>query len=74
MVFQAEDIKNMSAKEKAALYHLLRDDEELEKYLLSNEALAEEISRRDKAFAEGKLKLTTRQQLSERLKNRRDAI
>ena len=74
MVLQAEDIKKMSAKEKAALYYILRDDEVLKDYMLSDEALAEEIRRRDKAFAEGKIQLTSREQLSMRLKNRRDAI
>jgi len=74
MVFQMDDIKKMSAKEKADLYFLLRDDEGLKEYILSNEALDEEINRRDLEFAEGKLQLTNREQLTLRLKNRRDAI
>jgi hypothetical protein len=36
--------------------------------------LFEELNQRDKAFAEGKIKLTTRKDLSERLKKLRDAI
>ena len=34
----------------------------------------EELIRRDKAYAKGKIQLTTRQQLSSRLKDRRDAL
>ena len=74
MVFQTDDIKKMSAKEKADLYYLLRDDEGLKEYMLSNESLEEEINRRDTAFAEGKIQLTNREQLTLRLKNRREAI
>jgi len=35
---------------------------------------AVELIRRDKAYAEGKIQLTTRKELSLRLKNRRDAL
>ena len=74
MVFQTDDIKKMSAKEKADLYYLPRNDEGLKEYMLSNESLEEEINRRDTAFAEGKIQLTHREQLTLRLKNRREAI
>jgi hypothetical protein len=48
---------------KAELYCLLRDDEELKNYMISNKMLFEELIRRDKAHADGKIHLTTRQQL-----------
>ena len=74
MSLLTEDIKNLSAPQKAELYYLLRDDEELKDYMISNNMLFEEIIRRDKAYAEGKIQITTRQELSHRLKNRRDAL
>lgn len=70
----AEDIKKLTAPQKAELYCLLRDDEELQNYMISNKMLFEELKRRDKAYVEGKIQLTTRQQLSSRLKSRRDAL
>ncbi|HEY5368909.1 MAG TPA: hypothetical protein VIJ75_07950 [Hanamia sp.] len=69
-----ENIKNLSSAQKAELYNLLREDEDLEKYMISNKRLSEELKRRDKAYAKGKIQLTTRQELSLRLKNRRDAL
>jgi len=69
-----ENIKNLSAAQKAELYNLLREDEDLEKYMISNKRLSEELKRRDKAYAKGKIQLTTRQELSLRLKNRRGAL
>lgn len=74
MALLAEDIKKLTAPEKAELYCLLRDDEELKDYMISDSRLFEELTRRDKAYAEGKIQLTTRQQLSSRLKNRRNAL
>jgi soluble cytochrome b562 len=68
------DIKNMSAPEKAKLFSTLQNDKELQDYMISNKILFEELNQRDKAFAEGKIKLTTRKDLSERLKKLRDAI
>lgn len=70
----AEDINKLSAPQKAELYCMLRDDEELKNYMISNDILFEELTRRDTAYAEGRIQLTTRQQLSSRLKNRRDAL
>jgi len=70
MVFQTDDIKKMTAKEKADLNYLPRDDEGLKEYMLSNEALAEEIDRRDTAFTQGKIQLTDWEQLTLRLKKR----
>lgn len=74
MALFTEDIKKLSAPQKAELYCLLRDDEELKNYMISNKMLFEELIQRDKAYADGKIHLTTRQQLSSRLKNRRDAL
>lgn len=70
----SEDIKNLSAPQKAELYYMLREDKELEDYMISNNILFEEIKLRDKAFKEGKLHLTTREELSLRLKMRRDEL
>lgn len=70
----SEDIENMSAPEKAKLFSLLRNDKELQEYLSSNDILKEELTLRDAAYAEGKLHLTSRQELSNRLKKRRDAL
>jgi hypothetical protein len=70
----SEDIKNLSAPQKAELYYMLREDKELEDYMMSNNILFEEIKLRDKAFKEGKLHLTTRSELSLRLKMRRDEL
>lgn len=74
MISLAEDINKLPASQKAQLYCMLRDDEEQKNYMISNDILFEELTRRDKAYAEGKIQLTTRQQLSHRLKNRRDAL
>lgn len=74
MLLHTEDIKNRSVPEKAKLFSLLSDDKDLQGYMISNTKLIEELSCRDKDYAEGKIKLTTRQDLSVRLKNRRDAL
>jgi hypothetical protein len=74
MPFLEEDLKTMTAPQKARLFNLLKEDKELENYLISNEAMFQELALRDRAFAEGKIKITTRKQLSDRLKNRRDAL
>jgi soluble cytochrome b562 len=68
------DIKNMSAPEKARLFSTLQNDKELQDYMISNKMLFEELNQRDKAFAEGKIKLTTRKELSDRLKKLRGAL
>ena len=74
MILLAEDIKKLSASQKAELYFLLRNDEELKDYMSSNNMLFEEIARRDKDYAEGKIQLTSRQDLTLRLKNRRNSL
>ena len=74
MLLHTEDIKNMPVPEKAKLFSLLRDDKELQDYMISNTTLLEELNRRDKAYAEGKIQLTSRKELSLRLKKRRNAV
>ena len=74
MILLAEDIKKLSASQKAELYFLLLNDEELKDYMSSNNLLFEEIDRRDKEYAAGKIQLTNRQDLTLRLKNRRNAL
>ena len=51
----AEDINKLPAFQKAKLYCMLRDDEEVKNYMISNEILFEELTRRDEAFASGKI-------------------
>lgn len=68
------DLKNMSVSEKAKIFSLLSEDKELQDYMISSKKLFEELSGRDKAYAGGKIQLTTRQELSLRLKKRRDAL
>ncbi len=70
----AEDIRNLPPEEKAELYYLLQDDEELKEYVSSHHDLFEELSRRDQDFEEGKIKLTNRQDLSLRLNSLRDVL
>lgn len=74
MLLHKEDIKNMSVPQKAKLFSILSDDKDLQEYMISSTNLIEELSRRDKGYAEGNIKLTTRQDLSLRLKKRRDAL
>jgi hypothetical protein len=69
-----DDIKNLQPSEKAEVFFLLQKDKDLETYMISNKRLFEELENRDKAFAEGKINLTTRQDLSKRLKERRNGI
>jgi hypothetical protein len=69
-----EDIKNLPPSEKAEVYFLLQKDKELESYMTSNKKLFEQLTLRDKAFAEGKIHLTTREDLSKRLQRRRSGI
>lgn len=55
--------KNLTAPQKTELYYLLREDKELQDYMISNKILFEELTRRDKAFEEVRIQLTTRQEL-----------
>ncbi len=68
------DIKSMPVSQKAELFYLLQDDEELKQYLFADNRLLEELARRDQEFAEGKMQITTRKQLSTRLQSRRDGL
>ena len=70
----SENIKRLPVSEKAELFNLLREDKELEDYLISNDRLYEELARRDKAYTEKKIHLTTRQQLSDRMKKMRHGL
>lgn len=74
MSLHTDNIENMSASEKAKLFYRLQNDKDLQEYMISNDTLFEELAHRDKAYAEGKVHLTTRQELSLRLKKRRDAL
>jgi len=69
-----EEIKTMAVTQKAALYQMLSEDEELNNYLISGPELFEELERRDKAFGNGEIKITDRQTLSTRLQNRRNEL
>ena len=69
-----EEIKTLPVSQKAALYHLLSEDEELKNYLISGNELFDELERRDAAFHNGEIRLTDRQTLSTRLQSRRDAL
>jgi hypothetical protein len=40
----------MPVSEKAELYYLLREDKELENYLISNDRLYKKLARRDKGI------------------------
>lgn len=70
----SENIKKLPVSEKAELFNQLREDKELENYLISNDQLYKEIARRDKAYSEKKIHLTTRQELSDRLKQVRNGL
>jgi len=69
-----EDIKTLPVSQKAALYHLLSEDEELKNYLISGDELFDELERRDAAYAKGEMRLTDRQELSSRLQSRRNGL
>ena len=69
-----EEIKTLPVSQKAALYHLLSEDEELKNYLISGDALYDELQRRDTAFNKGEMRLTDRQELSNRLQSRKNGL
>jgi len=69
-----EEIKTLPVSQKAALYHLLSEDEELKNYLISSDELFDELQRRDAAFNKGEVRLTDRQELSNRLQSRRNGL
>ncbi len=69
-----EEIKTMSTPEKAALYYLLGEDPELNKYLFSDKRLYEELEKRDADLASGKITLMSRQVLTQQLNQRRNDL
>ena len=69
-----EEIKTLPVSQKAALYHLLSEDVELKNYLISRDALYDELQRRDTAFNKGEMRLTDRQELSSRLQSRKNGL
>lgn len=74
MSILAEDIKKLTASEKAELYYLLGADEELNNYLFSDKRLFDELARRDGELAAGNIQIMTRQELSQRLNARRNGL
>lgn len=69
-----EDIKSFTAPQKAEMFYLLQEDEELKNYLFADNRLFEELACRDADYAAGKLRLTTRQELTTRLQYRRNGL
>ena len=69
-----EEIKTMAVTQKAALYQMLSEDEELNNYLISGHELFDELANRDKAFSKGEIKMTDRQTLTARLQSRRNEL
>lgn len=69
-----EEIKTMAVTQKAALYQMLSEDEELNNYLISGHEVFDELENRDKAFNKGEMKMTDRQTLTARLQNRRNEL
>lgn len=70
----AEEIKNLTAAEKAEIFYLLGQDEDLNNYIFSNQKLFEELKKRDDSVANGSMKLMSRQELSDLLNLRRDGL
>jgi len=64
----------MAVTQKAALYQMLSEDEELNNYLISGHEVFDELEKRDKAFNKGEMKMTDRQTLTARLQNRRNEL
>ena len=69
-----EEIKSLPVTQKAAIYSLLSEDEELRNYLISNNSLYEELALRDAALNRGEIKLTSRQHLTSILQNHRNGL
>ena len=72
-----KDISNLSVEEKVNLFLALKSDIAVKQYLydeISHEILKEEIARRDDAFKNGNLYLTSIDDLQTRLKIRRDGL
>jgi len=72
-----DDVKKLPLSERADLLLALQNDTEISEYLQATEAdkiLFSEIARRDAAFKNGEMQLTTIDDLKSRLQNRRDAL
>lgn len=72
-----DDVKKLPVEERANLFLALKSDNEINEYLDSakpDRLLFEEIARRDAAYNDGKIHLTTMDELSDRLKSRRNAL
>lgn len=74
MPLLAEDIKSLSAPEKAELYYLLGEDAELNNYLFSDKRLFEELTRREAELITGIIQLMSRQDLTRQLNQRRNGL
>ncbi len=72
-----DDVKKLPVAERANLFFALQGDIEMNEYLdtaKSDKLLFEEIAQRDEAYKDGKIHLTTMDELYSRLKKRRDAL
>gem|GEM_PF-1482511 len=72
-----EEIKKLSVADRADLLLALKNDSELNQYLKTEKSeieIIEEIGKRDKSFKNGDIHLTTIDDLSTRLKARRNAL
>ena len=70
-------INKLPVEERASLFLAMKTDEEMRTFLYaldSENILKEELVRRDAAFAAGSLKLTTIDQLTNRMKAKRNGL
>ena len=70
-------INKLPVEERASLFLAMKTDEEMRAFLYaldSENILKEELVRRDAAFAAGTIKLTTIDQLTNRMKAKRNGL
>ena len=70
-------INKLPVEERASLFLAMKTDEEMRAFLYaldSENILKEELVRRDAAFAAGTIKLTTIDQLTNRMKTKRNGL
>ena len=70
-------INKLPVEERTSLFLAMKTDEEMRAFLYaldSENILKEELVRRDAAFAAGSLKLTTIDQLTNRMKAKRNGL
>lgn len=70
-------INKLPVEERASLFLAMKTDEEMRAFLYaldSENILKEELVRRDAAFAAGTIKLTTIDQLANRMKAKRNGL